>query len=1144
MKTRRVFQSLAALLLMMSAGWEGQVAHSAADSPRVSVATTNSQGPTARLPATYAQLPLYFEANQGQADANVKFLARGSGYSLALTANEAILALASSGGNGETAKRGKGQEPQPLDPNPQPSMVRMQLVGANTTPAITGLAELPGKTNYFVGKEAAQWRTNIPTYAKVKYEQVYPGIDLVYYGNQQQLEYDFLIQPGADPKAIRLAFAGMSDQSSLRIDDKGDIVVATAAGDVRFHRPHIYQESGGIKKVIAGRYVIVDSGEAGTSLQSPSSSPQVGFEVAAYDTTKPLIIDPVLSYATYLSGLARAITVDTDGNIYVTGETSVTVFPGAKTVIGSGGEFDMYVVKLNASGSTLIYATIIGGSDSDASVGIAVDAQGSAYVAGNTSSSDFPLSVGAFKQTCLKSGGLQKCREGFVLKLNPAGTGLRYSTYLGLLGFTGEIGGLALDSAGHAYVTGSVNTETSTDLSTTAGAFQDTCRANLPLYSCDDVFVTKLDPTGSALVYSTFLGSSLGERSSAIAVDSEGNAYIAGDTVGADFPATAGVVQPTCRISEVDSSCRDAFVAKLNPTGSALVYSTFLGGKYFDGIYDIAVDSVGSAYVVGGTSSSDFPTTSGVFREAASGGGFLSKLNPFGSALVYSTYLDFVSVSVTLDAVNNAYVAGSRPTPVVCARGGFGQFPIHCQSAFVAKLNTIGTELTYSAYFGGDRDTFGLDVAVDAAGNAYLVGYAGSSNFPVVNPLQSSGGGFIVKLAERSSEIVSYLDSPEEGPVSGITTIHGWAFATEAEVRISRVELFVDGQRVSDIPGIALGDIPCCSERQDVRDTFPQFPAENTLNSGWGITFNWSLLSAGSHTIQIWITSTRGEVFLTDARIVNVVKPGDFEFLDQFTLSQATVSIQNPDLVVNGVVVRDKATQQQKTVNTRFRWFTSTQSLGLVQAEMVGTSSAQWVAPPFSAWFASLASRVPGWPMLASAQAASVIVPYFEAPASEQIVSGIGLIRGWAFSEEATARISAIRLTTDSEPQGTIPCCSGRGDVATAFPGQPNALNSGWGATFNYGNLTSGTHTVGVQIEDSTGTAILLAHNVTVVRLGGYAFVDQFDLSSATARLEGEEITLSGVVVRDKASQQIKTIDVRLRWSQSSQGLEVVAATE
>lgn len=1102
--------------------------------------TTNSSAP--QLQTSYAQLPLYFEANQGQADTKVKFLARGSGYALALTAHEAVLTLQGTG-NGEQGTVTPGQA-RSLAPDPRSlATLRMQLVGANASPSITGLEELPGKTNYFVGKDPTQWRTSIPTYAKVKYEQVYPGIDLMYYGNQQQLEYDFIVQPGADPKAIRLAFGGATEPLPLRIDDKGDVVVATAAGDVRFHRPHIYQESDGIKKVIAGRYVIVDSEEAeGTSLQSPSSSPQVGFEVAAYDTTKPLIIDPVLSYATYLSGLARAITVDTDDNIYVTGETSVTVFPGAKTVIGSGGELDMYVVKLNASGSTLIYAAIIGGSDSDASVGIAVDAQGSAYVAGNTSSSDFPLSIGAFKQRCLKSGGLQKCREGFVLKLNPAGTGLSYSTYLGLLGFTGEIGGLALDSAGHAYVTGSVNTETSTDLSTTAGAFQKTCRTNLPLYSCDDVFVTKLDPTGSALVYSTFLGSSLGERSSGIAVDSEGNAYIAGETVGADFPVTTGAVQPTCRVSEIDSSCGDAFVSKLNPTGSTLVYSTFLGGKYFDEVHDIAVDSAGSAYVAGGTSSGDFPTTSGAFREAASGGGFLSKLNPSGSAFVYSTYLDFGPVRMTIDAVGNAYVAGSRPTPAVCARGGFGQFPIPCQAAFVAKLNTVGTELIYSAYFGGNRYTFGLDVAVDAAGDAYLVGYAGSSNFPVVKALQSSGGGFIVKLVERSSEIMSYLDSPQEGPVSGIATIHGWAFATETEVRISRVELFVDGQRIGDIPGIALGDIPCCSERQDVRDAFPQFPAENTLNSGWGITFNWSLLSAGSHTIQIWITSTRGEVFLTDARIVNVVKPGDFEFLDQFTLSQATVSIQNQDLVVNGVGIRDKTTQQQKNLNPRFRWFTSTQSLGLVQAEAVGTSSAQWVAPPFSAWFASLASRVPGWSLLASAQAASVIVPYFESPEPEQIVSGISLIHGWGFSEETNSRISTIRLTSDFTDQGTIPCCSGRGDVAIAFPGQSNALNSGWGATFNYGNLSSGLHTIGVQIEDSTGAAVSLAHNVTVVRLGGYAFVDQFDLSSATARLDGEEIVISGVVVRDKASQQTKTIEVRLRWFESTQGLGVVAA--
>jgi len=297
------------------------------------------------------------------------------------------------------------------------------------------------------------------------------------------------------------------------------------------------------------------------------------------------------------------------------------------------------------------------------------------------------------------------------------------------------------------------------------------------------------------------------------------------------------------------------------------------------------------------------------------------------------------------------------------------------------------------------------------------------------------------------------------------------------------------------------------------------------------------------------IRDTSGNLFFTESREVIVVKPGDFEFLDRFDLSDVTVQIE-PDiptasqvLVLNHLTIRDKTTQQQKIINTRFRWFTSTQSLGLVQAETVGIPSAQWVAPPFSAWFASLASRVPGWPLLASAQAASAIVPYFEDPAPEQIVSGIRIIRGWAFSEEENVRIATIRLTTDFDSQSTIPCCSGRGDVAAAFPEQANALNSGWGATFNYGNLTAGPHTITVQMEDSTGVAVALAHNVTVVRLGGFAFVDQFDLSEATARVEKEDIVLGGVVVRDKASQQTKTIEVRLRWFESIQGLGIVAAS-
>lgn len=867
----------------------------------------------------------------------------------------------------------------------------------------------------------------------------------------------------------------------------------------------------------------------------------------------------MLSYATVLKraffqGLAR----DPEGSLYVTGATSSPDnFPTTDGALRSGVYWNAVVLKFSPTGAVL-YSAYFGGSDVDVGQDIAVDATGNAYVTGYTYSGDFPVSENAPRKKCLRDDTEEVgCGEAFVVKLNATASAVLYATYLG--GSGGEEGNsIAVDAIGNAYVTG---TTSSDDFPTTSGVFQSRghCEnaSNTP-WPCD-LFVVKLNASGSAFVYSSYLGGSNPEFDGSVAVDSIGNAYITGTTFSTDFPTTSKAFQTTAGSGQ-------AFVVKLVPSGATAIYSTYLGGSGEDNGYDIAVDQGGNAYVTGTTYSIDFPVTKDAFQKScdhAQVGGlcsyeiFVAKLNPLGSALIYSTYIGGSghesANSIALNTDGEAYITGfttSDDFPIMGAfqnsRGGGMCGPLRasgpCADAFVAKLTQTGS-LQYSTYLGGYGSDGGLAIVVGNADDAYVLGVSAFRDFPGVDPVSApeEGGSFLAKIIAQLPGIRAYLEYPENGPVAGIGVIHGWAFATETGVHISRVDLFIDGQRVKDIPGVLLDEIPCCSERQDVQDAFPQFPAENTLNSGWGITFNWSLLDAGNHAVRIKVTSTTGEIFLTDTRTISVVKPGDFEFLDRFSLSQALVSIQNQDLIVNGVVVRGKATQQQKTIDIRFRWFTSTQSLGLVQAETGGTLSTQRVAPPFSAWFASLASRVPGWPMLASAQAASVIVPYFEDPTPEQIVSGIRIIRGWAFSEEANARISTIRLTTDFDSQGTIPCCSGRGDVATAFLGQPNALNSGWGATFNYGNLSSGLHTIGVQIEDSTGAAVSLAHNVTVVRLGGFAFVDQFDLSSATARLEGGDIVLSGIVVRDKASQQTKTITVRLRWLESSQGLEIVA---
>jgi hypothetical protein len=417
-----------------------------------------------------------------------------------------------------------------------------------------------------------------------------------------------------------------------------------------------------------------------------------------------------------------------------------------------------------------------------------------------------------------------------------------------------------------------------------------------------------------------------------------------------------------------------------------------------------------------------------------------------------------------------------------------------------------------------------------------------------VNPLApmtiyaGTGGAGVTEfeaVGPQTPRIIGYFETPEAGFVSGITVIRGWAFSTKPGSQIKRVKVFLSDESF---------DAPCCSERSDVQAAFPQFPSENTLMSGWGITFNWGgrqgVLNFAQRQIRVEIQNTEGEHFFSDIRAVTLIKPGDFEFLDRFDLSEATTRIEDNDLVVNGIVVRDKATQQQRRINSRFRWAISSQAFGMVGTAIV-EDVASWRSS-FATWLASLSSWLPTPVATAIAQRLPLreVHSFFEDPAEGQIVSGIRVIRGWAFPDDTSITSVGVGLAVDGVFVSDIPCCSARGDVAVAFPDHTNALSSGWGMLYNYGRLSAGPHQIGVLISAYFGYGSLTQHNVTVVKLGGSEFLDQFDLSNATAQLEGEEIVLSGVVVRDKASQQTKTIEVRLRWSESSQGLEIITAQD
>ncbi len=759
----------------------------------------------------FAKLPLSFTANQGQADKSVNFLAKGQGYGLYLTANEAVLALSKPAPLTSRRNMREIAHLRMLRPFLSPAQrrrlakltagslgtdtLRMELKGANAQAQVSGSDELPGTTNYFIGNDPTRWRTRVPTFARVHYTGVYPGVDLIYYGNQRRLEYDFVVAPHVNPNQVKLHFSGAQ---KLKLDHDGNLLVIGDNGEVAFEKPVVYQDEQGQRVPVKGRYALL-------------ANHTVGFKVGKYDRSKALVIDPTLSYATYLGGSTEdagtAIAVDAAGSIYVIGftvDTDFPVTPGAFQTTNAMDNEVAFVAKLNAAGSALVYSTYLGGTGSTTHVegndafGIAVDTAGSVYVCGETYSNDFPVTTGAYQTQ--NKGFANDVQNAFISKLSPDGSALVYSTYLGGSGLEITTNGfdffdgdsplrMTVDAAGSAYVVG---TAYSTDFPTTTGAYQLTNKAAANLAS--NAFVAKLSPDGTSLAYSTYLGGSgispttlnngdgegAGEAGYGIAVDAAGEAYVTGYTFSPDFPAT-GYQQVNHGTANIAAN---AFVSKLNATGAGLVASTYLGGtgrtigngnsdldatdNGDDGI-GVALDAAGDAYVVGVTLSTDFPTSNGAYQTTNKAAAniatnvFVSELNPTLSTLIYSTYVGGSGVASTtagdrgagdfgtgiaLDTAGDAYITGateSRDFPV--SGDAFQAGPRSAQvvdSGFFTELNPGGTALQYSTYvggsgagaFGGSEESyfdgdFFYDITLDASNNAYLTGYAYSYDFPV-----------------------------------------------------------------------------------------------------------------------------------------------------------------------------------------------------------------------------------------------------------------------------------------------------------------------------------------------------------------------------------------------------------------------------
>ncbi len=707
--------------------------------------------------AAIGKLPLQFERNEGQTDCRAKYISRGAGYDFFLTSSDTLMSLH---GQGQTSA----------------SFLRLTFVGANSRPAIAGEDELSGKVNYFIGNDPAKWRTGVRTYSRVRHQSIYPGIDVVYYGNQSQLEYDFVVAPAANPKSIKLSIAGADD---LRIDAaSGDLVLRIGDRELRQLKPIAYQEMNGERRNVAANYML-------------TANRELSIEMSSYDGTKPLIIDPVLFYSSFLGGSGldegNDIGVDGAGNAYITGRTQSTNFPMSNAAQSArAGTEDVFVSKFSADGSALVYSTYLGGTETgtnEAGHGIAVDSSGNAYVTGETGATNFPTTPGAFKITV--GSGV----DAFVTKLSPSGA-LIYSTYLNgsAAGFNTIGRAVAIDAAGDAYVTGFTNNSTFP----LVNPFQST------IGGTGSAYITKFNPAGTALVYSTFLGSG-GEIGRSIKVDSAGSAYVAGSTRSPTFPVV-NAFQPAYASG---TNTFDVFVTRLNAAGSALVYSTYLGGTGDDiaggsaaqaasaAGQGLAIDDFGNAYVTGSTNSTNFPLKN-AFQSAFGGSTdvFVTKLNTnasSASSLVYSTYLggsgDDLALGIAVNVLGQAYVAGGT---------GSSNFPLaspiqatlpSLNSMFVTKLSATGSALVYSTYFGGNLFNRGYGLALDSAGNAFVTGSTSSANFTTTtNAFQKTNSGgngdaFATVIADPTI-IGRVVDENNNGIPGAAVNLSGVPFGT------------------------------------------------------------------------------------------------------------------------------------------------------------------------------------------------------------------------------------------------------------------------------------------------------------------------------------------------------------------------------
>ena len=744
-----------------------------ADHPVMETESATGPGTTAaavvraHAAEVYGKLPLSFERNQGQSDPRVKFLARGAGYSVFLTNDDAVIRL-----------EAKKQERSNADTDTATSsaVVRLALANSNPNSATEELDPQTGRSNYFIGDQPTNWRRDITQFGRVKYRDVYPGVDLIYYGNQGQLESDYVVAPGADPTQIELKISGANQ---LVIDKHGDVALTTAAGDVLLRRPHAYQNAGSGTQEIAANYV----------LTAENYEQRVRIQLGPYDTRQPLIIDPVLSYATYLGGSTNqtvaGIAVDASGFAYVTGFTSSSDFPvtpGVLQTTPANTKGVVFVSKLKQDGTGLVYSTLLGGTGAQGDSGraIAIDGTGNAYIVGFTSSTDFPIISGTAYQTINRGGG------GFFTEIDPAGANLVYSTYLSGTGVD-RLQAIAVDATGNAYITGATTSPDFPLVPATAIQTTNNATAN-PMGTA---FLSRINPASvglGSLVYSTFLGGSKEDSGLGVAVNSSSNAFITGFTLSSDFPmgATNTGFQTTLK----NTAGGNAFVARIDTSQpNLLVYSTYLGGgpngfgsNPGEAGSAIALGPTGDAYITGISYATDYPLVGALdsISNTPNQKAIVSRIDTTKSgapSLVYSSYFGGTVLTrggtapgvdlgfgIAVDPAGNIYLAGTSRSADFPATPGAPQTSIvGTQNAFLAELNPTGSGVLFGTFLGGSLEAAN-GVALDHAtpANAYIAGTTGG-NFPT-----TAGAFQTVDHVSGASNSDGFVAKISPGAVTGV----------------------------------------------------------------------------------------------------------------------------------------------------------------------------------------------------------------------------------------------------------------------------------------------------------------------------------------------------------------------------------------